>query len=762
MVLVSGDYGITTDEYAQHKYGEHVLNFYLTGSLDDNALRYSNLYYYGGLFDGLCAGLHRVLPMVDVWDLRHAMNAFFGWIAMVFAALLASRAYGRRAGVLTFLFLLISPRFFGHSMNNPKDIPFATFYIASLYYMFVFADEFPKPARKTLLKLVACIALAINVRVGGVLLICYLGLLSLHLLFRHRIWQERRDLFSLGWKLSGVALGAFLFGTLFWPWAMQNPFIRVPEALQAASHFPWSGHMLFRGELVDASQLPWSYVPVFFGVTAPLIVVLGFLLSPVLLRLELRTKTCWIFFAVVFPVVYVVMAESVLYNGTRHLLFIYPPLVVLAAGAWAQLTRGNGTQRLAAGSLALLLLLLCIEPMRFYFRNHPNEVVYFNPLVGGVAGAYGSYEIDYWGNCYREAMHWIGTESDGPTRFYSARVGNIPALEAVAYSHLQEVENPSEADFIVDLVESAPEKVDWQIAQPGFVHQVEVDGVPLCFIHRGDGLPSPVDERYGGFINAVETAPKSSDWAWHSVPFSGGERSAYRVCLGPICPGIVEWSVMQPIEINGRGVLRLDTLIRGARWLNWIQPVEDRISTYVDNDDFSAVGFRLRRERSLDRYEQTAIFDSNANQLWFQEFKTSKVFGLKELEFEGAYDVPPGVRDMFSSVFYARSFDYSSDEIHALPFFHNERLCEMTLQGQGEGQVTIALGAYDAHRVHLYLECEQRPLVKEPIVLWVSRDPRALLLKFEVPLPWGQFTVELDRYEPGVDLPDVASPDLAR
>jgi hypothetical protein len=41
------------------------------------------------------------------------------------------------------------------------------------------------------------------------------------------------------------------------------------------------------------------------------------------------------------------------------------------------------------------------------FKNHPNEYVYFSPIIGGIDGAWKKYETDYWGNSVRQAVEWI-------------------------------------------------------------------------------------------------------------------------------------------------------------------------------------------------------------------------------------------------------------------------------------------------------------------------------------------------------------------
>jgi hypothetical protein len=52
----------------------------------------------------------------------------------------------------------------------------------------------------------------------------------------------------------------------------------------------------------------------------------------------------------------------------------------------------------------LALAVGLVEPALFCLRNHPNEVVYFNALAGGPRGAFGRFDLDYWGNCVYQAQ----------------------------------------------------------------------------------------------------------------------------------------------------------------------------------------------------------------------------------------------------------------------------------------------------------------------------------------------------------------------
>ena len=63
--------------------------------------------------------------------------------------------------------------------------------------------------------------------------------------------------------------------------------------------------------------------------------------------------------------------------------------------------------RPAAGVVAAAVFSLgCVEPIAFMVRNHPHEIVYFNPLAGGPRRALLRFDLDYWGNCLVEAGRW--------------------------------------------------------------------------------------------------------------------------------------------------------------------------------------------------------------------------------------------------------------------------------------------------------------------------------------------------------------------
>ena len=126
-------------------------------------------------------------------------------------------------------------------------------------------------------------------------------------------------------------------------------------------------------------------------------------------------------------VVFIIVRQSIVYDAWRHVLFIYAPLCVVSALGWDGLLRMSKIRRIR-GTLGVGLILLSFGPLSWMIRNHPNEYVYFNPLVGGVDGALGRYETDYFGNCLRESAEWLTNyhEKNNPYRPLIVRAdGNL-------------------------------------------------------------------------------------------------------------------------------------------------------------------------------------------------------------------------------------------------------------------------------------------------------------------------------------------------
>lgn len=421
------DAGITYDELFQSTYGDHVLAWYRSGFADDSAMRFMDLYLYGGLFDLCAQWLAGYLPL-DQFDTRHLLTALLATLGVVGTARMAARVGGAWAGLLAGLMLALTPSWVGHGLFNPKDIPFA---VAALFATNAALRLAMGPALPTWratgwAALAAGIALA--VRPGGVFVLGYPFLAAgsralLEIVRRARAQEPLRAGPLLGaLSVRGLALVAVAWLVMLsaWPWAQLDPLERPLEAMAAASRFPWEGEVLFDGARIDGRELPRSYLPVWFAITLPEIYQVALACAAFALARRVKAKR-WpsaeqllgfgmIALSLLLPLTAALVLRPVIYDAHRHFLFLFPPLAAIAGIALADvLGPGNRPlwlRGLAGAALALLALRVGVDMVRL----HPYEYVYFNRTFGGLRAARGRFETDYWGASYKEGLEWVLNE----------------------------------------------------------------------------------------------------------------------------------------------------------------------------------------------------------------------------------------------------------------------------------------------------------------------------------------------------------------
>lgn len=484
MVAASFDFGVTWDEKARHRYGELVWEF-LRGLRGRSSFPETGGHLYGGLFDTLCVIVEQWLPQ-NRYVVRHEINAIFGWIGVVYCGRLAARLFGTWSGVLAMILLAASPRYFADSMNNPKDLPFAALSVAALYYFSTVSPTWPYISRSTAVKIVVALALALNVRAGALLYLGYLGLLVAAFVIAERNTNWRR-LMDTAARLTVVTVAVLLLGTLFWPWAQGAPLTRPVQALLGVADYPWAGGVLFNGQGYAAPDLPWYYAPLWFLISTPLVVLAGAVLSISLRRGAASLPRIALWLVAVLPVFLVIAKDSTLYDGVRHLLFVYPILVVLAASGWAAWL-SEGSHPWIRRTAAALLVAGVANAIAFHVRFHPNQTVYFSELVGGPRGAFARFDMDYWGNCVLEAVAWSArtAQLSGRPISISGNPWHVVQLDAERFPSLYFTPPHRDHHLSVHLSRGSAEVVTGLATREDALYRVRTaDGVVLCVVVPG-------------------------------------------------------------------------------------------------------------------------------------------------------------------------------------------------------------------------------------------------------------------------------------
>ena len=133
------------------------------------------------------------------------------------------------------------------------------------------------------------------------------------------------------------------------------------------------------------------------------------------------------------------------------------------------------------------------EPLIFQIRNHPNETVYFSPLIGGPRGAFGRFEMDYWGNCLLDATNWASIQANkaGIPLGVAANAWEVLTMDILRYPSLYfRQERQGGFHLYIRLLKGSPGAIAAAAQDPDNVYRVETaDGTPLCVVGTGPEYP---------------------------------------------------------------------------------------------------------------------------------------------------------------------------------------------------------------------------------------------------------------------------------
>ncbi len=511
MPYLSRDFGMTWDEKQHNDYSVLSSNWMLTLGADSSAIIEAKgnadfirqcYRYYGEQSNLIAALVYRTFNLAP-FETRHFIISLYGLLGLIGIALAAKELAGWRAGILAILFTFFNPGWLGNSMNNPTDIPFAAGFALSLYFIIKILKALPKPKFSHLIWLGIAIGIGIGGRIGAFLLIAYFGLfMGINWLSLFKNKNSKNLNIRLIWPYAKivitVACFGYLFGILLWPYALESPFVNPFIAFSKASDnvsFYTNNVELFDGKrLYMRDQAPWYYVIKFLTFGNPIYLLLGFALGIILIK-WMHTKINFgyiglLLFMIVFPIGYAEYANLNYYNGWRHYLFILPSLITLSAVVFDFLLSQNS--KIIRIATAIIITGLFAKPTYWIIKNHPNEYVYFNEFVGGINGAYGNYETDYYSNSCREAGEWIAKQE--PNKNLLVCINNEPLTASyyankinpkIQFQWVREYEEQKpEWDYLILTTRtySKNELLNGSFPPKGTVYTVMADDIPLAAV----------------------------------------------------------------------------------------------------------------------------------------------------------------------------------------------------------------------------------------------------------------------------------------
>ena len=439
------DYGISIDEEFQRSSGFYWLNYVLNftsfdGLKEDVVNKIAQIQikaytlprveinqFYGVIFDLPAAFLEVLFKIEDsknYYYFKHFLNFLFFFVSSIFFyKLLLNRFLNPSIALIGTLFFILSPRIYGNSFYNPKDIIFLSLLVISFYFCFKLFD---KMNYKNFFIFSLFAALSTSQRMYGIFLP-----ISFIVFYLFSVLSKKKDLDYLP-GIIFFFISFFIFLILFWPYLWSNPIKNFAFGYEYFSHHHLLEHikMLFNGNYIKANLVPYGYIFTWMLITTPTVYSILFIIGYIQIvnRFSLKfiniknnnyyydfwrsvneKKDLFILFNFTCIILYLIIFDISMFTGWRHLYFTNIFIIYIAVYSFYRLYisfKRRDKKKLIFSVIIFYLIFITYK----MFVYHPYQNIYFNTLfTKTVKNIHEKFEIDYWGLTGRKFLEEILT-----------------------------------------------------------------------------------------------------------------------------------------------------------------------------------------------------------------------------------------------------------------------------------------------------------------------------------------------------------------
>jgi len=331
---------------------------------------------------------------------RHFFTFLNYFVAGICFYLILRRRFGSTAiPFFGALFFILNPRLFGESFYNIKDIPYYSWNFIASYFILRWLepkDDNKKNSGTFLIPAAASIAVATNTRILGI------SLLLLAFLFSVVQGIKQKKGFSLAVRKPLLLVAAtFVFYVIITPFTWDNP---LKNTIDTFFHFmsfqPWTSKHFYLGQMIS-SDVPWHYIPVWMGVTVPVLYIIMFFtgtaatVKAAVKRSKLHLYDVYFIALFFFTLFGYILLNIKIYEGWRHAYCLLCPFLYIAALGLDKTSEFLREKRKVfkygfTGIVAACMVCLVV----WIAANHPFQFAYFNAV--GSRFAEKNFTLDYW------------------------------------------------------------------------------------------------------------------------------------------------------------------------------------------------------------------------------------------------------------------------------------------------------------------------------------------------------------------------------
>jgi len=194
------------------------------------------------------------------------------------------------------------------------------------------------------------------------------------------------------------------------------------------------------------------------------------------------------FFSFIIPVFMVISLQSTLYDGWRHLYFIYPSLLMISLYG-LNLFKIYLFKKKNKYFYSLIILFM-LPTLLWMVKNHPHQNTYFNLLAG--KNFNNNFEMDYWGISNKNLLEYISKREDEQFSVSAISTTDLNLSKQILSEKLRNKiiisDDPNNSDYIINNYRNwnggiKPQNLNVPTNFKVYYH-IKVDNVPINTVYK--------------------------------------------------------------------------------------------------------------------------------------------------------------------------------------------------------------------------------------------------------------------------------------
>jgi hypothetical protein len=220
-------------------------------------------------------------------------------------------------------------------------------------------------------------------------------------------------------------------------------------------------------------------------------------------------------------------------------------------------------------------------------------------------------------------------------------------------------------------------------------------------------------------------------------PFAPGEEALFEVRYLNVLAGEARIAVGRP-----EGSIWPVFFQARTRGIAGLVDVREHLVSYWDVKSRLPRGSELRAFEAGDLHVDRSRFDRPRG-------KATLVRERKGRRSERTFDVPDGAHELTSAFLWLRLQPLDPGDRHELPILSGRRQFSLVAVVRGREEVETPAGRFPCVRVDVQVPVAGRMSTRGAVALWLTDDPRHVLVRVEAPFSVGEVVGVLTRYSPG-------------